>query len=151
MSTLQTTNHSLDFFASSVCGLPCNPVHLEPSLLLPLEKFGLGKTPTSSQKSLGVAFVALGEVVNRTFGGEFGSQSEKYDANVSEPMSTKFSGATDTPSMNVVSDPLEPSIGREVESSKHYPVSAVNRWSIRKGQIPIDCRGSWGGSRSTCS
>jgi len=49
--------------------------------------------------------------VIRNFYGEFGSQSEKYDANVSESMSTKFSEAMDAPSVGIVFGPLEPSIG----------------------------------------
>ena len=81
--------------------------------------------PISSSQKLYVTFVALGEVVTKIFGRVFGSQSEKYDANGSESMSAKVSGAIDTPSVGTVFGPFEPSIGAEVERrwSPHYPVS----------------------------
>ena len=71
---------------------------------------------TSSSQKLYVTFVALGEVVIRSFGGVFGSQSEKYDANGSESMSAEVSWATDTSPESVVIRLLEPSMGWEVGS-----------------------------------
>jgi len=91
----------------------------------------------------------LGEVVIRTFGWEFGSQSEKCDANGSECMSKKVPGAIDAPSVGTVFGSLESSIGREMESFKHHPVSSVDRQSIRKGQTPFDRQGCWGRSGPT--
>jgi len=79
-----------------------------------------------------------------TFGGVFGSQSEKYDANGSDSTSAKVSGAANAPSAGTVFEQPKPSIGREVESSKHYPVSAVDRRTIRRGQTSFGCQGSWG-------
>jgi len=158
MSTIRATNHLPDSSTPSfttnirypVCGLPRNPAHLK-FLLLPPDKFDSGENARQLLKNLRVTFVALDEVVIRTFGGEFRSQSEKYDANVSESMLTKAPGAMDASSMGVVFGPLEPSIGREVESFKHYPVPAVDWQAIRKGQTPFGCRGSWGRSRPTFS
>jgi len=66
---------------------------------------------TSSSQKLYVTFVALGEVVIRTFGGVVGSQSEKYDANGSESMSADVSGAMDRPFTGAVLGSLEPSAG----------------------------------------
>jgi len=157
MSTLQTTNYLPDFSTPSFTTNIRYPLSAAYPAILPisnprsflLTNSAPGKTPTSSSKKVRVTLVTLSEVVIRTFGGEFGSQSEKYDANVSESMSTKVSGAIGAPSAGVVFDPLGPPIGREVESSKHYPVSAVDRRTIRKSQTPISCRGSWGRSRPT--
>jgi len=59
--------------------------------------------------------------VIRTFGGVFGSQSEKYDANGSESMSAKVSGAMSAPSVGAVFGPLEPSIGREARAPNIIP------------------------------
>ena len=59
----------------------------------------------------------------RIFGRVFGSQSEKYDANGSESMSAKVSGAVDTPSVGAVFGPFESSEIVERRWSPHYPVS----------------------------
>ena len=67
--------------------------------------------PTSSSQKLYVTFVALGEVVIKTLGGVFASQSEKYGANGSESMSADVSGAMDMPSIGTVLGSLEPSMG----------------------------------------
>ena len=66
---------------------------------------------TSSSQKVYVAFVAFCEVVIRTFGRVFGSQSEKYTANGSESMSADVSGAMDTAPADAVLGSLEPSEG----------------------------------------
>ena len=91
----------------------------------------------------------MGEVVIRTFGGVFEAQPEKYDVNGSESMSTKVSGAMNALSVGAVFGSLEPSIGRQVENSKQYSASVVDQRSIRKGQTPFGCQGSWGRSGPT--
>ena len=65
----------------------------------------------SSSQKLYVAFVAFCGAVVRTFGGVFGSQSEKYDASGSESMSVDVSGAMDTSSADAVLGSPEPSAG----------------------------------------
>ena len=70
-----------------------------------------GKTSTSSSQKLYVTFVAFGEVVIRTLGGVFGSQSEKYDANGSESMSAEVSGAMDASPVGAGTELLELSMG----------------------------------------
>ena len=56
-----------------------------------------------------MSLLSLFEVVVRTFGGVFGSQSEKYDASGSEFMSADVPGAMDTSSGDAVIGSLEPS------------------------------------------
>ena len=131
---LQTTNRSLGFFTSPFTTSiflyhlsATYPVILSISNPRPfflLTNSALGKTSTSSSQQSYVAFVALGEVVIRSFGGVFVSQSKEYDAKRSDPTSAKVSGATNAPSVSTVFEPLEPSIGREAESSKDYFVSS---------------------------
>jgi len=65
-----------------------NPAHFEPLSLLPPDKF----SPRKKQLLAKVVrhFRRFGEVVIKTFGGVFGSQSEKYDANRSESVGRGF-------------------------------------------------------------
>jgi len=119
MSSLQTRNCSLGFTSSFMTNIlyplsaayPAILPNSNPRSFFLLANWTPGETPTSSSKKLQVTFVALSEVVIRTLGKEFESQSEKYDVNVSESESTKVSGVMDASSVGVVFGPLEPSIG----------------------------------------
>jgi len=96
-----------------------------------------GKTSTSSSQQSYVAFVALGEVVIRTPGEVFVSQSEKHDTKRSDPTSAKVSGATNAPSVGTVFESLEPSVGQEVESSKDCFVSPRIGGQYGRVKLPL--------------
>jgi len=52
-------------------------------------------------------------------------------------MSAKASGAMDAPSVGTVFEPLEPSIGQEVESSKDYFVSPRIGGQYGRVKLPL--------------
>jgi len=95
------------------------------------------ETSTIPPQQSYVACVALGEVVIRAFGGVFGSQSEKYDANGSGSTSAEVYGAVDAQSVSTVFEQLDRSRGRELQTlSRVCRGSADNTEGLNFRRLP---------------